>query len=117
MEYFGFTETERFVKRAEKLLGAEMVSELQLYLCRYAEDGVIIPASNGIRKLRWAASGRGKRGGARIIYYFANAAGRIFLLDIYAKNEKEDLTADEIKDLKDAVEFWLKELEKLGEIQ
>lgn len=116
MDYFGFTETERFVKRAEKLLGAEIVSELQLYLCQYAEDGLIIPASNGIRKLRWAASGRGKRGGARIIYYFANAAGRIFLLDIYAKNEKADLTADEIKDLKDAVKFWLEELEKLGEI-
>ncbi len=116
MDHFGFTETERFVKRAEKLLGAEMVSELQLYLCKHANDGVIIPASNGIRKLRWAASGRGKRGGARIIYYFANAAGRIFLLDIYAKNEKENLTANDIKDLKDAVGFWLKELERLGEI-
>ncbi len=116
MEYFGFTETERFVKRAEKLLGAEMVSELQLYLCRYAEDGVIIPASGGIRKLRWADSGRGKRGGARIIYYFANRAGRIFLLDIYAKNEKKNLTADDIKDLKAAVEFWLEELKGLGEI-
>ncbi len=116
MEYFGFTETERFIKRAEKLLGAEMVSELQLYLCDYAGDGVIIPASGGIRKLRWAASGRGKRGGARIIYYFANAAGRIFLLDIYAKNEKENLPAAELKDLKDAVEFWLEELKRLGEI-
>jgi len=116
MNYFGFTETERFVKRAEKLLGTEIVSELQLYLCKYAEDGVIIPASGGIRKLRWAASGRGKRGGARIVYYFANAAGRIFLLDIYGKNEKENLTVGEIKELKDAVEFWLAELERLGEV-
>ena len=116
MDYFGFTETERFAKRAEKLLGAEILSELQLYLCSYAEDGVIIPASNGIRKLRWAASGRGKRGGARIIYYFANEAGRIFLLDIYAKNERENLTPDDIKDLKNAVRFWLKELERRGEI-
>lgn len=116
MDYFGFTETERFVKRAEKLLGSEAISELQLYLCKYADDGVLIPASNGIRKLRWAASGRGRRGGARVIYYFANRAGRIFLLDIYAKNEKENLAADDIKDLKNAVEFWLEELEKLGEI-
>ncbi len=116
MDYFGFTETERFVKRAEKLLGAEMISELQLYLCKHANDGVIIPASNGIRKLRWAASGRGKRGGARVIYYFANAAGRIFLLDIYAKNEKENLSADDVKNLKEAVRFWLEELERLGEI-
>ena len=116
MDYFGFTETERFVKRAEKLLGAEMISELQLYLCNHPEDGVIIPSSSGIRKLRWAASGRGKRGGARVIYYFANAAGRIFLLDIYAKNEKENLTANDVKDLKEAVVFWLEELERLGEI-
>ncbi len=116
MDYFGFTETERFARRAEKLLGGQMVSELQLYLCRHADDGVIIPASNGIRKLRWAASGRGKRGGARVIYYFANAAGRVFLLDIYAKNERENLSANDIKDLKDAVGFWLERLEKLGEI-
>jgi len=116
MDYFGFTETERFVRRAEKLLGAEILSELQLYLCKYAEDGVIIPASNGIRKIRWAASGRGKRGDARVIYYFANAAGRIFLLDVYAKNEKENLTTVDVKDLKEAVEFWLRELEKLGEL-
>lgn len=116
MDYFGFTETERFSKSAEKLLGAEILSELQLYLCEFPEDGVIIPASGGIRKLRWAASGRGKRGGARVIYYFANSAGRIFLLDVYAKNEKIDLSANELKDLKDAVEFWLKELERLGEI-
>lgn len=116
MNYFGFTETQRFVKRAENLLGADVLSELQLYLCKHADDGVIISNSGGIRKLRWAASGRGKRGGARIIYYFANAAGRIFLLDIYPKNEKENLSADDIKDLKDVVRFWLKELEKLGEL-
>ena len=116
MDYLGFTETERFVKRAEKLLGAEMISEWQLYLCKFPEDGVIIPASSGIRKLRWAASGRGKRGGARVIYYFANSAGRVFLLDIYAKNEQENLSAEDIKDLKEAVEFWLNELKKLGEL-
>ena len=110
MEYFGFSETERFIKRAEKLLGAEMVSELQLYLCKHANDGVIIPSSGGIRKLRWAASGRGKRGGARVIYYFANAAGRIFLLDIYAKNEKENVSANDMKDLRDAVDYWFEEI-------
>lgn len=117
MEYFGFTETERFVKKGEKLLGANAVSELQLYLCNYPEDGAIIPASGGIRKMRWAASGRGKRGGARIIYYFANSAGRILLLDACVKNEKENLTAEEIGDLKNAVDYWLEELRKLGEIK
>jgi len=115
MDYFGFTETQRFVKRAEKILGADVLSELQLYLCRHADDGVIIPASNGIRKLRWTASGRGKRGGARVIYYFAVGADRILLLDIYAKNEKENLTAEDLRELKNAVDFWLGEIEKSGE--
>ena len=117
MNYFDFTETQRFVRRAENLLGAEVVSELQLYLCKYPDDGAIIPHSGGIRKLRWAASGKGKRGGARIIYYFANAYGRILLLDIYGKNEKENLTAKDLNELKNAVDFWLGELEKLGEIK
>lgn len=115
MDYFGFTETHRFVKRAENLLGADVISELQLYLCRYPNDGATIPASNGIKKLRWAASGKGKRGGARIIYYFADNAGRILLLDIYAKNEEENLTADDLRELKNAVDFWRGEIEKSGE--
>ena len=115
MDYFGFTETRRFVKRAEKVLGADIISELQLYLCRYPEDGAIIPASGDIRKLRWAASGKGKSGGARVIYYFAIAADRILLLDIYAKNEKENLTTDDLREFRDAVDFWLGEIEKSGE--
>ncbi len=117
MDYFGFTETQRFIKRAENLLGADFISELQSYLCKYPNDGATIPASNGIKKLRWAASGRGKRGGARIIYYFADEKGRILLLDIYAKNEKENLTADDLRELKNAVNFWLGEIKKSGESQ
>ena len=117
MNYFGFTETQRFVKRAENLLGADVISEIQLYLCKYPDDGAVIPASSGIRKLRWSASGRGKRGGARIIYYFADIAGRILLLDIYAKNEKENLAAKDLRELKNAVDFWLGEIEKSGEIR
>ncbi|HSK74611.1 MAG TPA: hypothetical protein VK892_23125 [Pyrinomonadaceae bacterium] len=68
MDYFDFTETQRFVRRAENLLGAEIVSELQLYLCRFPDDGTIIPKSGGIRKLRWAISGRGKRGANHLLF-------------------------------------------------
>ena len=113
MKNFGFTETQRFVKRAEKILGEEIISELQLYLCNYPDDGAIIPNSGGIRKMRWASSGRGKRGGARIIYYFADKAGRILLLDIYDKNDKENLSVSELKDFKEAVNYWLERLENL----
>lgn len=117
MDYFTFTETQRFVKRSEKLLKEDAISELQLYLCKHPEDGAIITNLGGIRKIRWAASGRGKRGGARIIYYFAKEAGRILSLEVYVKNEKENLSADNLNDLKDAVNFWLDQLRSLGELK
>jgi hypothetical protein len=54
--------------------------------------GVVIPGTGGVRKLRVAATGRGKRGGARIIYLFGGADVPVFLLAVFAKNEKSDLT-------------------------
>ena len=58
------------------------------------------PGSGGCRKLRWAAKGHGKRGGARVIYYWITEDARILLLDLYAKNEAENLTIDQLKALK-----------------
>jgi hypothetical protein len=57
--------------------------------------GVVIPGSGGIRKLRVGMHGRGKRGGARIIYFFGGDDVPVFLLAVFAKNEKVDLTAAE----------------------
>lgn len=112
MEYFGFTETLRFESQALKLLGDDEIAEIQLYLCQFPERGAVIPNSSGIRKLHWASSGRGKRGGSRVIYYLAVSKGRILLLDIYAKNEKDNLMSEEIKYLKNIVQEWLKENER-----
>lgn len=110
MIYLTFTETEKFVRQTSKILGEEGINELQLHLCEYPDDGVIIKASNGIRKMRWAASGRGKRGGARIIYYYAVGKERILLLDVYPKNEKTDLAVEELKILKDVLQVWLEKI-------
>ena len=66
----------------------------------------MIPKSGGLRKLRVAAKGHGKRGGARMIYYWVAARGRILMLDIYAKNEKEDLSAGELKQLRTLIEDY-----------
>ncbi len=60
----------------------------------------MIPGAGGARKLRWAAKGKGKRGGARIVYVHAVIAARIYLIRCYAKNVKTDLTADERKELR-----------------
>lgn len=60
--------------------------------------------SGGLRKIRWSESGRGKRGGARVIYYWARADGVILMLMAYAKNEMADLTKDQIAILRRIVE-------------
>ena len=75
-------------------------SELQLYLAARPDAGKVIKGTGGFRKLRWAGSGRGKRGGLRVIYYWWNAKDRISLLLVYPKNEMDDLTAEQVRILK-----------------
>ena len=64
----------------------------------------MISGTGGIRKARWGRPGRGKRAGVRVIYYFASTAGTIYMLDIYAKNQKSDLTPDDKRELRRIVE-------------
>jgi len=98
-----FVEDERFTRAADRLLTDGEYFELMTKLVKSPEAGNVIPGSGGWRKLRFAAKGKGSRGGARVIYFFLSHAGQILLFEIYAKNEKEDLSADEIKNLKSKV--------------
>jgi hypothetical protein len=107
MRLYNFRETDWFTRHVLKYLGDESYAQLQLYLLHHPEAGDLIQAGGGIRKVRWTAVGKGKRGGTRVIYYLALARGTFFMLDIYAKSEKEDLTADELKVLRKLVEEWL----------
>lgn len=66
--------------------------------------GNIIVGSGGIRKFRWAVKGHGKSGGARVIYYWAVATNTMLMVDVYSKGRKEDLTKDEIKELRQVIE-------------
>ncbi len=106
---YDFRESKNFTKRLADLFTDEEYAEFQWRLLRFPEEGDVIPNSGGIRKIRYGSKGRGKRGGARVIYYLAFGKGVIFLLDIYAKNEKQDLSAFELKTLKNTVEEWLKD--------
>lgn len=83
--------------RLSAFLGPDNAAELEAFIAANPETGDLIPGTGGIRKLRWAASGRGKRGGARIIYYYHSSAAPIFLLAAYTKNTKIDLTRNEKK--------------------
>jgi hypothetical protein len=82
----------------------EDLRSLQNYLLANPDAGDVLRGSSGLRKLRWAASGRGKRGGARVIYYRYVLAERIYLIYGYVKNEQEDLTNDQVKLLSELME-------------
>jgi hypothetical protein len=91
----------KFKAEAAELIGADGIEALAVYLMDHPDAGDMISGSGGARKLRWAAKGKGKRGGARIIYLYIVVAGRIYLMRCYAKNMKTDLTADEKKQLRE----------------
>lgn len=77
----------------------EDLRRLQNYLLVTPDAGDVIPGGSGLRKLRWAAQGRGKRGGARVIYYRHVSTERIYLIYAYVKSAKADLTREQIKAL------------------
>ncbi len=69
--------------------------ELIWFLADNPETGDVIPGTGGLRKLRWRGKGKGKRGGYRVIYYFFNESAPIYLLAVYPKNERIDLTSQQ----------------------
>ena len=101
-------ETPIFTKRVKAILKDEEYRLLQNEIIVKPESGKIIPGSGGLRKIRWSGSGRGKRGGSRLIYYWFRGDEIILMLMIYTKNETEDLTKDQIKILKSLVEGEIK---------
>lgn len=99
-----FIETILFRKRAIGLLDDDELRQLQLVLTYHPDRGVVIPGSGGIRKLRWAVAGKGKKGGLRIIYYWVTADHKIYFITLFKKSCKEDLTSQEIKSFKTMIE-------------
>jgi hypothetical protein len=97
-------ETKSFTSRIGDLLSADEYRSLQLELVQQPAAGKVIPGGGGIRKLRWGALGQGKRGGARVIYFWHSASGTILMLFVYPKNERADLTPAQCKALRLVVE-------------
>jgi mRNA-degrading endonuclease RelE of RelBE toxin-antitoxin system len=97
-------ETPIFTNQVLSALSDEEYRRFQNILLERPDAGKVIPGSGGLRKLRWATEGRGKRGGLRVIYYWFTAKGTIILLFIYPKNMQDNLTSDQLKQLKMIVE-------------
>ena len=85
-------ETPEFLSATRKLLNEGERIVLVDYLAHNPTAGELIPATGGVRKLRWALAGRGKRGGARVIYFYHNTDLPLFLLTAFAKNVQEDIS-------------------------
>lgn len=97
-------ETSVFTRRITELLSDDEYRELQSFLVENPVKGTVIPGSGGLRKIRWSGSGHGKRGGSRTIYYWATSRQQLLMLFIYAKNERDDLTPEQRKVLRQIVE-------------
>lgn len=88
-------ETPGYLKMAEVLFTAEEREQIVRMVAADPGCGALIPASGGFRKLRVARAGMGKRGGARLIYIFRNERFPVFLIAVYAKSVKENLSGQE----------------------
>lgn len=97
-------ETSICTQRLQELISDEEYRLLQLYLVNKPDAGKIIPGSGGLRKLRWSAAGHGKRGGMRVVYYLLMPRDTILLLYIYPKSERDDLTTEQLRQIKKVVE-------------
>jgi hypothetical protein len=93
-------ETPEFLSATRKLLIEEERTVLVDYLAYNPAAGDVVPGTGGVRKLRWALEGRGKSGGARVIYFYHSAGMPLFALTAYAKNERSDLSQQEVNDFK-----------------
>ena len=99
-----FVELSPFVAFRNEFWNDENLRALQNFLIAQPDAGDLIRGSAGLRKLRWAAQGRGKRGGARVIYYWQSPEDRLYLIYGYVKSERENLTPLQVKVLADLLE-------------
>ncbi|MGB0835901.1 MAG: type II toxin-antitoxin system RelE/ParE family toxin [Psychrobium sp.] len=104
-----FIESSIFEQHRANYLSDEEFRLFQADLMASPKQGDVIQGTGGLRKVRVASKGKGKRGGARVIYYFLDDKRRFYLLTIYGKNEMSDLTPAQKKQLKVFMEAWRNE--------
>ena len=98
---FTVVETPEFVAWAAQVWSDEERADFVSWIAVNTEAGDVIPGSGGLRKVRWARAGMGKRGGARVIYFTRNERGEVVLLLVYAKAKLDNISADVLKAIKE----------------
>ena len=101
-----FVEAPPFTRQLSEYLSEDAYRELQAHLGANPETGDRMPGAGGFRKMRWAdvRRGKGRGGGLRVIYYHFSSNHQIWLMTLYGKDEVSDLTAQQKKALKVAIE-------------
>jgi hypothetical protein len=92
-------ELPEFIKRSSVLLTESEKHGVINYLAAHPQSGDIMQGTGGVRKFRWAIGNKGKSGGVRIIYFFHNHKIPIFLITVFAKKEKSNLSKNELNAL------------------
>jgi hypothetical protein len=100
-ELITVAETQSFIRQAESVWNEEERGVFIDYIARNPEAGDVIPDTGGIRKVRWGRQGSGKRGGTRIIYFFYDRSAPIYLLMVYAKSVRDDISPEAKKTLRE----------------
>ena len=101
-------ETPEFLSAVRKLISDQQRALLVDYLAYHPAAGDLIPGTGGVRKLRWSLEGRGKRGGARVVYFYHDRDVPIFVLTAYAKNERADLSQQDRNDFRKLTELLIR---------
>ena len=99
-------ETQLFTKLVKELMSDEDYRALQEALVNRPDAGDLIRGSGGLRKIRWSLEGTGKSGGVRAIYYWVVSDDHIRMLYVYPKGKQDNLTPEQLKQLKAIVERW-----------
>ena len=109
-----FIETRKFTEIITKLLTDDGYKELQEFSIKNPKAGKVIKNTGGLRKLRWNVEGKGKRGGIRTLYYYADIHSIFFMIYAYPKNVADNITKQQSKLFKSLLDKIKKELEDNG---
>ncbi|MEQ8223030.1 MAG: type II toxin-antitoxin system RelE/ParE family toxin [Candidatus Eremiobacterota bacterium] len=108
-----FIELPEFLNRWYKNgLNDNDLCELEIYLCKYPDKGVLIKDTGGLRKIRWKRENKGKSGGIRVLYVDFLCFGKIYLISVYAKSDRANITDSEKKEIKKLIDLLKNQLER-----
>ena len=101
-------ELPEYIRAADKLMSADERQDIIRYLAEHPKEGDVMEGTGGVRKLRWRRGGQGKSGGVRVIHYFHSEEVPLYLLTLFAKGDRANLTKAERNELADLTDLLVR---------